>query len=325
MGGRPSGSMVSRKPKRARPRPAVVPAWLLLFLAASLGGLLWVRRTVEPSPPLRTPSRLPQALIPEPPPFPETPLEERLKAPAAKAPNPPPIAHVSGSPATQESATPKMVLVIDDVGYHLPLLQEASEKLPTEITFAVLPHLPASVESAEILHRKGFPVILHAPMEPRSGSRVGPGQGALLVGMPAVEVGFLLDQDLASVPFAEGANNHMGSRATADPDLMREVMAFLRSKGLYFLDSRTTTTSVAYRAAREAGVPAAEKALFLDDEDRPESIERYFDLLVERARSDGQAVGIGHLRPHTVAVLAEQIPLWKSRGIVFVPLREVVR
>jgi polysaccharide deacetylase 2 family uncharacterized protein YibQ len=143
--------------------------------------------------------------------------------------------------------------------------------------------------------------------------------------MPGAEVGLLLDQGLASVPWAEGVNNHMGSRATADESLMGEVMAFLRSKGLYFLDSRTTTASVAFQAARRAGIPAAQKSMFLDDDDVQESIERYFALLVERARRDGEGVGIGHLRPNTLAVLSREIPRWRERGVRFVPLRELVK
>jgi polysaccharide deacetylase 2 family uncharacterized protein YibQ len=218
-----------------------------------------------------------------------------------------------------------VALVVDDAGYALPLAHEACAALPIEVTFAVLPHLPASAASAHLFHSRGFPVILHAPMEPLPGSRVHAGQGALMVGMPGAEVGFILDQGLASVPWAEGVNNHMGSRATADGTLMGEVMAFCRSKGLYFLDSRTTTASVAYDAARSAGVPAARKTLFLDDQDDQEAIGRYFALLVERARREGTGVGIGHLRPNTVVVLSREIPRWRERGVLFVPLKELAK
>lgn len=321
--------MAPRKSRRGIPKAPLVPTWLLILLATAMAGLFWARRGESPPQPPSPPARSHPVPPVEPPPFPETPPEERppkeaprqIPAPVPPVPLPPPAKVAATSPP----AGPRIAIVLDDVGYKFQPLEEACGKLPQEITFAVLPHLPASGECDAFLHQRGFPVILHAPMEPGPGNHPGPGQGALLVGMPAAEVGFLLDQDLARVPHAEGLNNHMGSKATADPVLMREVMAFLRSKGLYFLDSRTTTASVAFRIAREEGIPAAEKALFLDDEDVPESISRYLALLVERARKNGDAVGIGHLRPNTVAVLAEQIPLWRERGVRFVPLREVMR
>ena len=44
---------------------------------------------------------------------------------------------------------------------------------------------------------------------------------------------------------AIGMNNHMGSAATADPQLMTYLMTALQEKHLFFLDSRTIGKSVA--------------------------------------------------------------------------------
>lgn len=304
------------------PRAQAVPPWLLLVLGAAVAGLVWIRARVGEPRPLTPPPVVAPARSVEPPPFPETPPEERFSPPeTAAGPDSSPLP----AEGTRESGPPRIALVLDDVGYRLEPLEQACALLPKEVTFAVIPHLPDSTVSAEYLHVRGFPVILHAPMQPLPGSRVHPGPGALLVGMPTSEVATLLERGLSLVPHAEGVNNHMGSRATADPVLMGEVMAFLRVRGLYFLDSRTTAATVAYRAAREAGVPAAQKSLFLDDVDSPELIAKYFGLLVERAGRDGEAVGIGHLRPSTVSVLSREIPAWRKRGVSFVPLRELVR
>lgn len=41
----------------------------------------------------------------------------------------------------------------------------------------------------------------------------------------------------------------MGSKATADEDLMRIVLAEIKKRELYFIDSRTARNSVAFQIA----------------------------------------------------------------------------
>ena len=59
----------------------------------------------------------------------------------------------------------------------------------------------------------------------------------------------MIRADLGSVPYSDGVNNHMGSRATADAALMARVMKVLRERNLFFIDSRTTASSAAVTAA----------------------------------------------------------------------------
>jgi hypothetical protein len=216
-------------------------------------------------------------------------------------------------------------VVIDDVGQSLELTEAAARRLPTPVTFAVIPFLPASESSARLLHDRGFPVILHAPMEPLGPRRWRSTAGTLMTGMNSSEAERILSLDIEAVPHAEGVNNHMGSRATQDADLMRAVMGVLKNRRLYFLDSRTTPLTVAQEAAREAGVPSASRAVFLDGEDDVGAIMAQLDTLVARSGKEGALVGIGHLRPKTVEALARRMPYWSSRSARFVPLKEVVR
>ena len=101
----------------------------------------------------------------------------------------------------------------------------------------MIPRLRHSTESAEAAHLAGHEVILHQPMEPEPGD-ANPGDGALLVGMGRRQVAKLLAENLDDVPHAVGLNNHMGSRATADEELMDAVLGAVRAEldGVY--DSR---------------------------------------------------------------------------------------
>ena len=223
--------------------------------------------------------------------------------------------------------TPRILraaIVIDDLGEDL----EAARKLahmPYPLTFSVLPGLAYSRETAEEAHRAGREVILHLPMEPDPGAAVKPGRGEITVGMPGAEVERVIGSDLGSVPFSKGVNNHMGSRATADARLMREVMAVLRKRNLFFIDSRTTASTAALGAARRAGVPAFFRSVFLDDSESVDyslgQLRRFRQIVQER----GVALAIGHPHPTTIQALAQFIPELERENIQLIPASELVR
>lgn len=267
------------------------------------------KKAVPPAPPKPALAK-PHLQIGEPPTAPESP-------PAEKSTPAPPQALPPGKER-------RICLVIDDVGYRLDLAEAAADKLPKATAFAVIPFLPHSEASANLLKGRGFAVILHCPMEPERSGHWKSTPGTLMVGMPEEEIEQILDLDLKAVPGAEGANNHMGSLATTDRPLMDGVMAALRRRGLYFLDSRTSARTMAYDAARAAGVKVAFRSVFLDDVDEDGAIIAQIDLWAARSEREGAPVAIGHLRPRTIDALAFRLPYWRSKGVRLSPLREVV-
>ena len=308
------------------------PAWVIALLIVLLAAVLLMRLKLIPARHMRPRPPAPVEATPK------TPREAPKPKPAepprpAPSPGPSPAPSPSPSPKPYPAPLQKelpgdvngIALVMDDVGLKMDLLEEAAGKLPKSVTFAVIPFLSASTQAAQYLHERGFHVILHVPMEPEDSGHWRATPGSLLVGMPPGEVAKILDNDLANVPSAEGINNHMGSRATADEALMEGVMAHLKSRDLYFLDSRTTIKTVAYEAAHKAGVRTAFRAVFLDDVDEQGAIMEQVDHLVDRWHKEGTVVAIGHLRPNTIRALAKRIPYWEERGARFLPLREVVR
>jgi uncharacterized protein len=226
------------------------------------------------------------------------------------------------APASRGSETPKLAIILDDLGSDRAAA-EAVLALPFPVTVSVLPHLPFSTEIAESAYRRGDQVLLHLPMQPQSGA-FDSEQPELRVGMDARQVQSALAGMLATVPHAVGVNNHEGSRATADPRLMQELMPALRKRALFFVDSRTTPATVAYNAAERSGVPAASRKVFLDDSPTRDAILAQLDLAVRDAFRDGSAIAIGHPHPSTIAVLAEAIPSFAGRGIRLVFASDLV-
>jgi uncharacterized protein len=233
-----------------------------------------------------------------------------------------PAVGASRAPAGNFAGAPRLAIIIDDLGRD-PSEAASVLALPFPLTASVLPNLQYSADVANQAYRRGDHVMLHLPMEAESGE-AQPEAVELREGMNADQVRSLLASMLATVPHATGVNNHEGSRVTADPALMNALMAAIRARGLYFIDSRTTAATVAYDAAESAGVPAASRKVFLDDTPSREAVLAQLDLAARDARRDGSAIAIGHPHPATIAALAEGVPRLRAGGVRLVFASDLV-
>jgi polysaccharide deacetylase 2 family uncharacterized protein YibQ len=220
------------------------------------------------------------------------------------------------------SGHPRVAIIFDDAGYSLRAAQEV-EAIGRPVTISVLPHLAYSTQVAEEAAAHGIQVILHLPVEPDNQS-IQLGAGGITVGMSDEEIRRTVVADLATVPTAVGANNHMGSLGTSDPRVMRAVMDVMKSRHLFFVDSMTSRNSVAALVARGVGVPTATRTVFLDNLDEEEYVRGRFRVLINLALARGQAIAIGHVGRVTPRVLASLLSEFDEAGIQLVRVSELV-
>ncbi len=302
---------------RSRPLPPARFAAILALLAASA-----VVAFLVACPPARVPPAAPPgepAVGPAPgqplEPVPPAPLEASRVAARTRAASLPPE-----RPRPEEQGM--LAVIIDDAGYSLEELQ-AFLDLPVPLTVAVLPNLPHSTEAARRVRAAGKDLILHCPMEPVGGGNPGP--GAILTGQSPAEIRQLLDADFASVPGALGMNNHMGSKATADETVMTAVLGYLKSRGMLFVDSRTTAGTAGPRIAEALGMPILQRDVFIDDDVDEDAIVAGFDKGVSEAKSRGTAVAIGHVQNRgVVAILRSAEKNLAAQGVRMVRLADVL-
>jgi len=218
---------------------------------------------------------------------------------------------------------PKVAIIIDDLGYDLDIAR-AFMSLGIPLTLSLLPMAPYTGDIAGEAGRNGFEVMIHVPMEPEGFPELDPGPGALLNSMGPEEIRSLVLQHLDDVPDAKGVNNHMGSSFTERQDKVAAFLEEVRKKGLYFVDSKTSAQSVAYFTAREMGVPATSRNVFLDSEPSAAAISIQLERLLGLAKQHGEAVGIGHPFPETLKILKRQAGRLKTEFQV-VTVSELVR
>lgn len=186
----------------------------------------------------------------------------------------------------------RIVILIDDVGMNTFQL-EPFLRFPGPISFAVLPRLPYSAETVQLIKGASKDYILHQPMEAIANAKVGP--GSISVGMGGAEISSILEENLRSLGYPAGMNNHMGSKATADLGTMREVLSFVKERGVFFLDSRTIGGTVVEKAAGLEGLHYWGRDVFLDNSPDRASMELMIAEGKRKAQAKGQAVMIGHV------------------------------
>jgi polysaccharide deacetylase 2 family uncharacterized protein YibQ len=228
-------------------------------------------------------------------------------------------------PARKEAtaATARVAIVIDDLGYDGRLARRFLQ-IDAPLSFSVLPNGTFSKSIARRVRQAGRELLLHLPMEPKGYPEVNPGIGALLTEMTDVELVAELNKDLDALPYVKGVNNHMGSEFCENKEKLRLVMGELKNRGLFFVDSRTTSRTQAYRVAQEEEVPSAERNVFLDNIQTPQAVRRQLKRLIQLAKLKGEAIGIAHPHEVTLKVLKEDVPNLSSNGVELVPVSQLV-
>ena len=222
------------------------------------------------------------------------------------------------------SGRPMIALVIDDLGVNWRTTPLAIN-LPGPLTLSFMTYAKSLKTLTSRARARGHELMLHVPMEPRDPTW-DPGPNALTSDLTQEELTRRLDWALNRFEGYVGINNHMGSKFTGSLLGMAQVLAELKSRGLLFLDSVTSGSSVGTGLARRMGVAHAARDIFIDNEpENPEAIRRQLAKLEDIARRRGRAVGIGHPHDATLKVLAEWLPEIERRGFVLVPLSAIVR
>ncbi|HSB42417.1 MAG TPA: divergent polysaccharide deacetylase family protein [Methylomirabilota bacterium] len=235
-----------------------------------------------------------------------------------------PTVRSAPEPAPLPPGAPRIAVIVDDLGARRDVLDGLRE-IRRPLTVAVLPGLPLSATIARDAARSGMEVLLGLPMEPYRFPELDPGPGALLMSMGPGEIRRVVGGHLETVAPAVGVMNRMGSRLTEDRPRMRAVLEVLAARRLFLVDAYTSSQSVAFDEARDAGVRAARRQILVDP-GRGEADERIrWDEVAGWAERRGEVVVVAHGHPRTVRVLKEYVPRWEARGLRLVPASQLAR
>jgi len=200
-------------------------------------------------------------------------------------------------------SAPRLVIVIDDLGESMTTARRLAA-LPFKVSFSVLPHNTKARQVADLARREGLELLLHLPCEPDGYPKTAnSGPGTLRVNMSEAVLEQTLADNLARLPEVDGVNNHMGSRLTQNAKAMNVVLAHLKGRGKFFLDSLTTPKSCVRQVSKNLGMRYYRRHIFLDNSATEHAILLQLRKAEALAKRTGVAVAIGHPYPETLSAL----------------------
>lgn len=217
----------------------------------------------------------------------------------------------------------RMAIILDDWGENYGLTRQAID-IGRPLTLSILPHLRYSKEIAQVAHKNKLGVMLHMPMESKKVFERSEPQTILTTTSDADVIRYL-HEALAGVPYAEGVNNHMGSKATCDRRVMRLVLGRLKQLDLFFVDSFVIPETVGPEIAEETSVEFAKRDVFIDNQSQKDAIRKELERAKKFAIRHGQVVVIGHDKKKTLAVIKEAVPELEKTGVRLVLVKDLIK
>lgn len=215
----------------------------------------------------------------------------------------------------------KLAVVIDDCGYDMGALRTLT-RLPLPMSFAIIPFKPHSRDALHEIKSQGRVAMLHLPMEPVSGGSSEP--EAVRVGMTREQIQQFTQKAIDSLPGIQGVNNHQGSKATSNGPTIAAALATMQRNGLFFVDSRTASATVAESKAAALGMRTGHNSLFLDNSADEDAIRRQIGRAIALADQHGSVIVICHARPHTANAWKRSLNAIQATGIQLVPVTDVL-
>lgn len=217
----------------------------------------------------------------------------------------------------------RVAIIIDDCGADMSTVRTLlNTGLP--FSYAIIPNKAYSSDVLEMIKSKGRVPMLHLPMEPLDSSQMSEGANTVRVAMTSSQKQALVRKAISGLQGIQGVNNHQGSKATSDKATMQTVLQELKKQGLFFVDSRTTSASVARDLAQNMGVPTARNDIFLDNSTDVEEIRRQIYKAFALAEKNGSVIAICHARVNTARCWQKYTAEFKKSGVEFVPVTELL-
>jgi polysaccharide deacetylase 2 family uncharacterized protein YibQ len=223
----------------------------------------------------------------------------------------------------------RIALIIDDVGYNIPLLQKFL-RTNLKLNYAVLPELKQTLKSMQLIKEYGQTLLLHLPMEPKNPVLMGKVRSDfILTEMTHREISEKMIKYLTKYDLIDGINNHMGSKATADEKTMNYLSKVIynfniqNNRTIFFIDSYTSAKTVVYESCKKNKVPCLESKGFIDNNNDSEII--FNELIKKFEILSDKSIVIGHNRKSTYKAVETFLNSEYFKKFTFVSLNDIFK
>jgi len=209
---------------------------------------------------------------------------------------------------------PKLAIIIDDVSSNKQ--KQEILNIGYKVTMAFLPPQEGHSNSAKIA--QNLPVhMIHFPMQ-ASATFKSKEKITLTLNDSYEKIEGIVKRLRQQYPKVKYTNNHTGSVFTQNDASMDKLFRALKKYNFVFVDSRTTSKSVAKKYAIKYGMPYIVRNTFIDNEKNYTYIQNQLKKAIKIAKKKGFAIAIGHPHSITIKVLKESKHLLKDVEAIFI-------
>lgn len=225
-------------------------------------------------------------------------------------------------PFEAPAGTPRVAVVVADLGLMPAATEAAIAKLPAGVTLAFSPYgfdVPAAMQRAR---QAGHEVMMTLPMEHRGFPAHDPGPLGLNTLLPVNDNIIRLNTVMTKGVGYVGLLGRGGQSFTAKADLMKPVLEAVSRAGLLYVQPSAGVQLASYG---QVGTPTAVVDLDLDEKPYRNAIEARLKALETLARERGSAVAVIDPTPLAFDAVSKWLAEVQTRGIALAPVSAVVR
>lgn len=215
---------------------------------------------------------------------------------------------VSKKKPENNKSKPKFAIIIDDFGYSNSNTVLGFLEMNLDLTISIIPGHKYSTWTAEEAKINGKEVIIHMPMaSDKEHLNKGEADFILSETLSKNNIEHRIHNAMLNIPNAKGMNNHMGSVASCNPDVVLPLLNVLKKKNLYFIDSLTSPLSIIYENCLIQDIATARRRLFLDNVRNEDEIIKQIYEALKIAKRNGSIIVTAHIYSETLSALQNVI------------------
>lgn len=228
-----------------------------------------------------------------------------------------------GRPFNLDDTRPRVTVVVVGLGLGKELTERAITGLPGAISLSFSPYARDIETLMARARRAGHETLIDLPMEPLDFPRDDPGPSTLLTSLSLVDNLNRLEWVLGRAPGYVGVTTWMGSQFSTVEDALMPILEGLKQRGLMFVDSRSTSRSIATELASSIQLPRAFNNTFVDSIPSIDAVDRSLAGLESIARQQRYAVGIAQPLPVTLDRLMRWAGTLEAKGLALAPVSAI--
>lgn len=225
-------------------------------------------------------------------------------------------------PFAADPSTPILALIVEGLGQSTALTQAAITHLPLDVTLSFSAYGQGLKNWVTAARQQGHEVLLELPMESESFPADDPGPMAMMTSKTPSEnlknLNLLMMQAQGYVGFV---GSH-GSQFTKNAKAMAPVLGEMKTRGLLFMDPRSSDSTLTLDLADQMQMPRAIADMTIDPNVSPRRLRAQLDTLETLAKNQGATAAIISATPNSIKTIKE----WMAtlNGVKVAPISSLV-